>query len=196
MKGQVVTLTQPPNREITLGKQLGKSGKEGTTYEAGDNDGVWTGAFKSFRDPNKSESKIEKEYNWQAKAAEVKAAPNVYGYNRETHKGIAMDKMEKTLVKVVKDQGGYLNKEQQLELIDLCLRLDRAGIYHCDPNPLNVMTNEKDEFRWIDYGMTRKIEPKKHGFNPNVRALRALVHGGMHGLKTAYRALKLSLIHI
>ena len=52
------------------------------------------------------------------------------------------------------------------------------------------MTNEKDEFRWIDYGMTRKIEPKKHGFNPNVRALRALVHGGMHGLKTAYRALK------
>jgi hypothetical protein len=45
-------------------------------------------------------------------------------------------------------------------------------------------TPSAGSFLWIDYGMTRDIDPKKHGANPNTRALKQLLHGGMQGLVT------------
>ena len=72
---------------------------------------------------------------------------------------------------------------QQYRLVSTALALDAIGVYHNDPNPLNMMCTD-GRFYYIDFGMTKPIDTKKNGRFPNTRALRTTFTGGMQGLIT------------
>ena len=95
---------------------------------------------------------------------------------------IVMEIMNRTIEQVIKDQNGILTEDQQNDIISLCEKLDENNIYHCDPNPLNLMEGIDGKFKWIDYGMSIDINVKKHTNNPNVKALKSVFYGGMQGL--------------
>ena len=40
---------------------------------------------------------------------------------------------------VLEAQGGELTDAQQRDIVGLCERMDKAGVYHNDANPLNLM---------------------------------------------------------
>ena len=143
-------------------KQLGKTGKEGTVYLVKIDDIEY--AQKTFK-KTKSVTNIKREVDFQIKAAEVNVAPKVIDVNLK-NKSITMEKMDKTVLEVLKDQDGVLTDDQQRKILKLYKKLDKIGILHNDANPLNLMI-KGDEWRLIDYGMTKKIG-KTHKENPNL----------------------------
>ena len=143
-------------------KQLGQTGKEGTIYLVKIDDNEY--AQKTFK-KKKSAANIKREVDFQIKAAEVDVAPKVIDVNLK-NKSITMEKMDKTVLEVLKDQDGVLTDDQQIKIVKLYEKLDKIGILHNDANPLNLMI-KGDEWRLIDYGMTKKIG-KTHKENPNL----------------------------
>ena len=97
---------------------------------------------------------------------------------------IVMEMMKRTIEQVIKDQNGILTNDQQNDIISLCKKMDKHNIYHCDPNPLNLMEGFDGKFKWIDYGMSKDICVKKHTSNPNLKALKYVFYSGMQGLVT------------
>jgi len=160
-------------------RQLGESGKEGTVYEV-KHEAAERCAMKEFK-AKKATSTFLKEVQFQRDAALVGAAPAVRGVMRNPPR-LVMEPMVRTLQQVLESQHGSLTPAQQKDLIQLCGRLDGAGIYHNDPNPLNLMEDCDGKFKWIDYGMSKAIDVSKNGRKPNTRALHAMLHGGMQGL--------------
>ena len=191
--GDTVRLEKGPwaGEQITLedkeDKVLGVEGKEGLTYEANNKTTGEPCAFKAFKSTKKTRP-LKVEYDWATRAGDIGAGPKVYGYST-AKRGIAMELLVKTIVQLLQEQSGTLTKEQQLDIISLAVKLDDAGIYHNDPNPLNLMTNKEGKFRWIDYGLTIKIDPKQHGLYPNVQAIWDVFHG-FHGLESRRRIKK------
>ena len=187
-----------------LQKQLGLTGKEGSAllykYENDNSKEIICKVFK----PKKSLARIVEETILQKLCNDMptkyrnKVAPDIYGIipNFESFniiKGktkettvkdgpkILMEKMDKTLVELVKEQGD-LTVIQQYKLLYLALSLDMKGFYHCDPNPLNYML-KGDEFYQIDFGMSKLFNIKTKGL-ANLRALNTAFFGGAQGLCT------------
>ena len=97
--------------------------------------------------------------------------------------------MGQTLQQYIQEQPGQvLSVQDQYKLIAMSIRLDQAGIYHNDPNPLNYMVTD-GEFYYIDFGMTILIKNVKSKlpsakYYPNLGALGTVLNGGMQGLVT------------
>lgn len=157
-------------------KQLGKSGKEGTTYEVKNSKTNEICAMKQFK-KNKSVKTFMKEVEMQKLAGPL--APEVKDLC-EGPPRLVMEKMNKTLPQLIEEQKGKLTDKQQNNLIKLSSDMDKRNIYHNDPNPLNIMVDINGNFRYIDYGMT--ILKKKH--QTNIKSLKAVFYGGMQGLVT------------
>ena len=169
------------NAEWRVGKQLGKSGKEGTVYlvtRTGDNNNY---AMKEFK-KTKSIKTFNNEVEYQRRAANVCAAPRVVDVISSKPPRLIMDMTHRTIQDVLDAQCGNLTDEQQWNIVRLCQRLDNAKVYQNDPNPLNLMETFNGDFVWIDYGYATTIDTKKHGSKPNTRALNTLLHGAMQGL--------------
>jgi len=164
-------------------RQLGKPGKEGTVYEVEHDDIDVRCAMKEFK-PKKALSTFKKQVHYQRLAAEAGAAPAVRGVITSKPVRLVMEAMSRTISETLQSQGGSLTPVQQKDIVDLCGRMDTAGIYHNDPNPLNLMEGPDGKFLFIDYGFSTDINPSKHGLKPNTRALGTLLHGGMQGLVT------------
>jgi hypothetical protein len=162
-------------------KQLGESGKEGTCYLV-INKSNEEYAMKQFK-TRKSKVKFDKEVSFQRRACELGLAPKVIDVMYDPPR-IVMECMNRTIEQVIKDQNGILTEDQQNDIISLCQKLDENNIYHCDPNPLNLMEGFDGKFKWIDYGMSIDINVKKHTNNPNVKALTSVFYGGLQGLIT------------
>ena len=160
-------------------KQLGESGKEGTCYLV-INKLNEEYAMKQFK-PRKSKAKFDKEVSFQRRACELGLAPKVIDVMYDPPR-IVMEIMNRTIEQVIKDQDGFLTEYQQNDIISLCQKLDENNIYHCDPNPLNLMEGFDGKFKWIDYGMSIDINVKKHTNSPNVKALKTVFYGGVQGL--------------
>lgn len=160
-------------------KQLGESGKEGTCYLV-INKLNEEYAMKQFK-PRKSKAKFDKEVSFQTKAGILGLAPKVIDVMYDPPR-IVMEIMNRTIEQVIKDQDGFLTEDQQNDIISLCQKLDENNIYHCDPNPLNLMEGIDGKFKWIDYGMSIDINVKKHTNSPNVKSLKTVFYGGMQGL--------------
>jgi hypothetical protein len=161
-------------------KQIGESGKEGTCYIVNNIISNEEYAMKQFK-TRKSKVKFDKEVAFQSKACELGLAPKVIDVMYDPPR-IVMELMNRTIEQVIKDQNGILTEDQQNDIISLCQKLDENNIYHCDPNPLNLMEGIDGKFKWIDYGMSIDINVKKHTTNPNVKALKSVFYGGMQGL--------------
>ena len=195
--------------------RLGKSGKEGTTYKAkiagqqGSKKSI-TVAVKALKNGKKPKP-TEAEARFQMLVANLGLAPKVYAYiepetgskdnwqlqtlkfklkdDKAASKGpkIMMEMMGQTIQQYIEDQpGNMLSEKDQYKLVAISIRLDQAGIYHNDPNPLNYMVTD-GEFYFIDFGMTTYINKIKSKlpvakYYPNLGALGTMLHGGMQGL--------------
>jgi predicted Ser/Thr protein kinase len=134
------------------GRQLGDKGKEGTTYAVTSTQGKKY-AMKTFR-KQKSSATLQKEAELQKLAADVGAAPNILDVDTVS-KYIVMERMDSHLLDRIKVQG-FVTKEQQKQIINIYLRLDKAKVLHGDANLLNYMYR-KDRLYIIDFGMAKEV---------------------------------------
>lgn len=164
--------------------RLGAEGKEGVVYEVVDGTGRQC-AMKQFK-PAKSRKTFDREVRMQRLAHAVGAAPEVVDSIHSTPLRLVMEKMDETVVACIRRQGGTLTEQQQVDIVRVHDRLDQAGIYHNDPNPLNLMCQylPNGTTRWllIDYGFAKKIDPSKHGARPNREAIDWLLNASFQGL--------------
>src|SRR3989344_1213912 len=116
---------------FTTLKQLGTSGKEGTTFLVKDKQGKEY-AMKTFR-KTKSPRTLEKEALLQIQASKKNICPKVHYYDTEK-KFIVMDKMEYHLLELIKKQNNSLTEVQQERLVEIYRKLDNANIFHNDAN--------------------------------------------------------------
>jgi tRNA A-37 threonylcarbamoyl transferase component Bud32 len=153
------------------GEQLGEKGKEGTTFLVTTKDGTEY-AMKTFR-KQKSSANLRKEAELQKMAADFGISPNVIDIDTVS-KYIVMEKMDKHLVDLMKQQDGCLTKQQQKHIINIYKKLDKAGVFHGDANLLNYMY-KGNKLYIIDFGLAKEITTslvKKLGTDtPNIQIM-------------------------
>jgi tRNA A-37 threonylcarbamoyl transferase component Bud32 len=137
-------------------KQLGEKGKEGIVYLVKTKDGKEY-AMKTFKS-NKSSDKLRKEAELQCMASEYNIAPKVIEIDT-VKKTIVMEKMDKHLIELIKNQEGDLKESQQKQIIKIYEQLDKAKVFHADSNILNYMYKGKKLYI-IDFGMSKEIDDK------------------------------------
>jgi serine/threonine protein kinase len=149
-------------------KQLGVTGKDGTTVLVTAVKNNQEYAMKMFR-PSKSKKSIEREIYLHQRGATKGISPRIYDFSL-TGKYIVMDRLDTTLYEVFLNQKGELTLSQQKSIIKLFNVLDRIGIFHGDPNPLNFMSKGAKWFI-IDYGFALEMDAdvlRRYGTRPNV----------------------------
>jgi tRNA A-37 threonylcarbamoyl transferase component Bud32 len=134
-------------------KQLGKKGKEGTTFLVIDSETEKPYAMKCFRKA-KSPNTLVREAYFQVRAHRAGVAPKVVACDRDK-KCIVMDVLSQSLLDILKINDGHFPEEDQEMLINLYNRLDKEGIVHNDANPLNIMKHE-NKLYLIDYGFAKE----------------------------------------
>jgi tRNA A-37 threonylcarbamoyl transferase component Bud32 len=151
-------------------KQLGVEGKEGKVFLVKElfKDRIF--AMKCFKN-TKSDKKIILEAKLQIKAAKKGISPMVFEIDTDL-KYIIMEKMNENLFDILKENGGKLSDQMQLDMIKIFKSLDEIKVFHSDPNPLNFMIRTK-HLKIIDFGFAKKINSslvKKHEtLNPNIK---------------------------
>jgi len=75
-------------------------------------------------------------------------------------KYIVMDICDKTILDLMKEQKYTLKVEQQKQLVKLFSDLDKTGVMHNDPNPLNILVLN-GQFKIIDFGMSKICDVSK-----------------------------------
>jgi tRNA A-37 threonylcarbamoyl transferase component Bud32 len=113
--------------------------------------------MKTFK-KTKSSERLRQEAELQQMASEFGIAPKVIDIDTVS-KYIVMEKMDKHLVDVMKEQNGDLTEEQQQQIIHIFKKLDEAKVFHGDSNILNYMY-KKNKLYMIDFGMSKKIDDK------------------------------------
>ena len=142
----------------TYVRQLGHEGKDARTFLALDSNGKEV-AVKLFRQTKKS-ALIRQEAEFQRIGATHGISPAIIEVNPDG-KYIVMEKLDTNLYDVFREQNGILTDEQKSQIRRIFRTLDKCGILHGDPNPLNFM---KKENKWyiIDYGFATKSKPSDH----------------------------------
>jgi tRNA A-37 threonylcarbamoyl transferase component Bud32 len=159
-------------RFVEIDEKLGKPGKEGIAKIVWDQKDRIHRVKKQFRSA-KSGNTLTKEGTLQNKASEHGISPKVLEIDVE-RKHLIMEKMHpRTLMDIISENNKsgkeLLTTKQQNEILDLFRKLDKAGIFHGDPNPLNFLRfppeypNKKlvGKFGMIDYGFGKFIEGAK-----------------------------------
>tara|TARA_Y200000002_G_C22661429_1_gene655895 strand:+ start:433 stop:1152 length:720 start_codon:yes stop_codon:yes gene_type:complete len=142
-------------------KQLGKSGKEGTVYLVKYRNKEY--ALKQFRS-HKVDEKIIKEAKMQQICSKKGISPKIKEVNTLC-KYIVMEKMDNSLMDIIKKYKGKIPKKYQKEIINIVSKLDNIKIFHGDPNPMNFMF-KNNKLYLIDYGFAKEINSnliQKHG---------------------------------
>jgi tRNA A-37 threonylcarbamoyl transferase component Bud32 len=135
--------------------KIGYEGKEGTVYNV--KKGSKSYAMKKFK-KDKSVNKIQLESDLQKIASKHNLSPKIYDVDLE-NKWIVMDKLDKNLFDILKENNGKLSSVYQKRMIEIFKNLDKFGVYHGDPNPLNFM-EKNGELYIIDFGFGSKIDDK------------------------------------
>jgi serine/threonine protein kinase len=142
--------------KYTILKQLGKTGKEGTTFLVVDKKGCEY-AMKVFP-KQKSINTLLKEVEHQREAARHGIAPEIKEINQEG-KYIVMEKLDKNLFDIVKKNNGEIPDTIQRKIANVIKQMDETGVFHGDPNPANFMMKGTSMYM-IDYGFARDIDDK------------------------------------
>jgi tRNA A-37 threonylcarbamoyl transferase component Bud32 len=140
--------------KYTRVRQLGCTGKDGTTYLVKTKSGREY-AMKTFK-KQKSDDAIMKEIELQKIASKNGISPKIRDYDT-VFKYIVMDKLDENLYDILKSQKWTLTIDQQHQLIKLFQTLDEIKILHNDPNPLNFML-KNGKMYIIDFGLSKKID--------------------------------------
>ena len=120
-------------------------------------------ALKQFRKNKPLESFFTEAFILK-KCGENGISPRVIEIN-PSKRFIVMDLLEKTLFDVLNRSKGVMNLTHQKEFVKLINKMDRIGVYHGDPSPLNFMFNSKNKMMVIDFGFGKDIDKdfiKKH----------------------------------
>lgn len=150
----------------TFIKQLGTQGRDGRTFLVRHDNGNEY-AMKVFS-PDKKPTSIQKEVDLQMIAAKEGVAPKIVDYDVDG-RFIVMEKLDMTLYDFFLKQNGTLTIPQQKEIVRVFRRLDRCGVFHNDPNPLNLMKKGR-KWYMIDYGLSKPINEsviRRWGTTPN-----------------------------
>ena len=149
--------------EFEVIKQLGKDGAQGVVYLVAFNNGL-RAAMKQFK-KTKSSARIKVEAEFQEKAFDAGIAPEVMHVDLE-NKRIFMEPMQCRLVDVLKRTCPQFEDD----LAHIMQTLDDIDILHNDGNALNLMLDDEDQHKIIDFGLAKKIDKKlrkKWGEAPN-----------------------------
>jgi tRNA A-37 threonylcarbamoyl transferase component Bud32 len=153
-------------KDYKIINQLGIDGKDGRVYKIKYKNDPKFYALKQFSN-KKSIDQIRKEIIFLKEASLVGIAPKILTYNLDK-KYIVMEMLEKTLFDFLKEKNGVMDEEIQKKFISVIKKLDKMGIYHGDPSPLNFMFDSGD-IKVIDFGMSELVNIKKHKTNePNI----------------------------
>lgn len=153
---------------FNLIKPLGNPGYEGVTFLASLQSTGQEFAIKTFERTHlhKQTQEIKyKEYNELAREASLQyiaslkgISPRIFGMifdENKKIKGIIMEKLDYNLREIIKLNGGFLTKHQELSLVEIAIKLSKLCIVHNDNNPLNFMWSVKDnKFYYIDFGFS------------------------------------------
>ncbi len=156
-----VWLAWPTQFKVSKDKEgkdiaLGVPGKEGKTFQVLLDDGR-IAAMKTFHVENKSSATIKKEAELQQKAADRGISPAVIDVQTSTTpKYILMEKLEKRVVDHY-GRGDTLSPMHQDQLIEHMKHLDEINILHDDGNVLNLMLDDKDNLKLIDFDLAREF---------------------------------------
>ncbi len=139
--------------------QLGREGKEGKVYTVSKPSGKKEYAMKVFK-RTKSSKNIENEAVFAKIAYKHGISPKIIEVNLD-EKYIVMERCDMTILDLMKEQKYVLKVEQQRKLLKIFSELDKIGIMHNDPNPLNILVTSDKSFKLIDFGMAKKCELTK-----------------------------------
>lgn len=156
-------------------QQLGQDGAQGIVYMVEFPNGLRS-AMKQFK-PSKSKNAIRKEAEFQTTAAEAGIAPAVMHVD-VANRRIFMEPMASRVVDIL--ERGTPRFKQDVEHIMHVL--DDINILHNDGNALNLMLNEQDELRIIDFGLAKKITAavrKKWQGQPNIKVTLFMLKKGL-----------------
>jgi tRNA A-37 threonylcarbamoyl transferase component Bud32 len=163
--------TKDKTNKYLIDKKIGHQGKEGTIYKVKKEGGKKEYALKQFS-KSKSSNNLEKEANFLKIAGNAEISPKMIEYNLDK-KYIVMDLLDKSLFDILKENKGKISIEYQKRIIEICKLLDKLGIFHGDPSPLNFM--EKDgKLYIIDFGFSKEINDdilQKVGKHPNLKVI-------------------------
>lgn len=144
-------------------KQLGKDGAQGVVSLVEFPSGL-RAAMKQFK-KTKSSARIQIEADFQSAAFDAGIAPEVMHVDLK-NKRIFMEPMQCRVVDVLERS----NKRFEEDLRHIMKTLDEIDILHNDGNALNLLLNDRDELKIIDFGLSKKIDKKlrkKWGDYPN-----------------------------
>ena len=160
-------------------KQLGQDGAQGVVYLVEFPNGL-RAAMKQFK-KTKSSAKITAEADFQQRAADANIAPDVMHVDTE-NKRIFMEPMQVRVVDVLESGSRRFSDD----LRHIMETLDDIGILHNDGNALNLMLNDNDELRIIDFGLAKKIDKKvlnKWKNQPNIEVTMHMLIKGLRKYK-------------
>ena len=160
-------------------KQLGQDGAQGVVYLVEFPNGL-RAAMKQFK-KTKSSAKITAEADFQQRAADANIAPDVMHVDTE-NKRIFMEPMRVRVVDVLESGSRRFSDD----LRHIMETLDDIGILHNDGNALNLMLNDNDELRIIDFGLAKKIDKKvlnKWKNQPNIEVTMHMLIKGLRKYK-------------
>ena len=129
--------------------QLGIEGKDGNVYIVENRNG--TRYAKKVFHQSKSEDEIVNECVLQKIASDNGISPSVIEIN-SIDKYLVMDLMGETLFDSLKRKNGKISDIDQKRIIYIFDVLDKLGIYHGDPSPLNFVYGKDKKLYIIDFG--------------------------------------------
>jgi len=163
------------NENFKVIQQLGQDGAQGIVYLVEFPNGLRS-AMKQFK-KNKSIAKIKVEADFQRRAAAAGISPEVMHVDTD-NKRIFMEPMRARIVDVL-DSG---TKRFSSDLRHIMNTLDEIGILHNDGNVLNLMLNDQEELRILDFGLAKKIDTKvlkKWKNHPNIEVTLHMLKKGL-----------------
>ncbi len=176
-KGEVFQDKMSDDFEIM--KQLGQDGAQGVVYLV-EFPSKLRAAMKQFK-PTKSSARIQAEADFQQRAADAGIAPDVMHVDLD-NKRIFMEPMRVRVVDVLTRS----HPKFRDDLIHIMETLDDIGILHNDGNALNLMLDEYDELKILDFGLSKeitdKVRKKWHG-EPNKRVTLHMLRKGLRKYK-------------
>jgi len=160
-------------------QQMGQDGAQGVVSLVEFPNGL-RAAMKQFKS-SKSSARIQTEADFQTRAASAGVAPQVMFVDLKK-KRIFMEPMQSRIVDVLKR--GHSKFSEDLHFI--MHTLDRVGILHNDGNALNLMLDDNDNLKIIDFGLAKEINDKvrkKWQGEPNIKVTLHMLRKGLRKYK-------------
>lgn len=153
-------------------RRLGIQGKEGT---------VWAIKYNNSRNPSefalkqfrhtKSSQEMVRESELQKIASRGGISPKVEEVDI-FGKFIVMELVGgETVFDRLKKSNGVMTISEQKEFVQVIYKLDKLGVYHGDPSPLNFIYDDRKKLKIIDFGFGRKIQKGEKDLNKKTMLL-------------------------